>query len=416
MATSRRGAVLVVEPASSGTTLLAEAADLGLDVIVASHDHGDRRLADEHRIHVDTMIRVDTNDDDALTSAVLAFAGSRPLDAVVPGFEFYVPAAARLARKLGLPGLDPWQALACRNKTMMRETVRAAGLRVPAFAAAVDAATLQSAAAGVGYPCVLKPTSSAGSVHVRRVDDWSQLRRAYDDLRNDERLDFGRGLDGDVLVEEYVEGDEVSVEGVVTDGHVDVAAVTSKLLGPEPFFVEIGHIVPAELSPTVRKGAVDYATDVVKALGITLGPFHCEMRLTPKGPVLIELGARLPGDHIVDLVRLTTGVSLPRRMLMAYAGLSETADPAPPAAAVPCAGVRYFIAPGLAQYRAVAGMGSATAQPWLVDAALDIAPLTAIPPPEDFRCRLGHAVFTADDHAQALRRWHWLGEEIRFVA
>ncbi len=209
------------------------------------------------------MLPVDTNDDRALQAAVRNLAASERLAAVVPGFEFYVPAAARLGRQLGLRALTAETAVACRDKAVMRATVRAAGLRVPRHASATDEGSLAEASRRVGFPCVLKPTTSAGSVHVSRADNWPELISAYRRLATDRRLDFGRRLDGTVLVAEYIPGREFSVEGFVTDGRVEVLAVTSKVLGPEPFFVELGHIVHADLSAVTRRNLELYTTDVV---------------------------------------------------------------------------------------------------------------------------------------------------------
>ena len=77
------------------------------------------------------------------------------------------------------------------------------------------------------------------------------------------------------LVEEYVPGPEISAEGYVSNGVVTVVAITAKLLGPEPYFVETGHIVPADLDPRTREAVDSYVTEVCRGLGLTLGAFHC---------------------------------------------------------------------------------------------------------------------------------------------
>jgi len=408
--------VLVVEPAYSGVALVDEARRLGFRLAVASHDRDDRRLTAAVREQADIVLPVDTNDDDALEAAVLALARSESLAAVVPGFEFYVPAAARIARRLGLPALTAEAARACRDKSVMRRTVDAAGLRVPRYASATDQASLEVAARRVGFPCVLKPTTSAGSIHVTRTESWKELLSAYRRILADERLDFGRRLDGTVLVEEYVGGREFSVEGVVVEGEVNVLAITSKILGPEPHFVEVGHIVQADLPRATRLRLERYAAAVVRALGVSIGPFHCEVRLDGEDPVLMELGARLPGDHIVDLVEMTTGSSLPRLMLGTYAGLDldvvETRRPA----TARYAGIRFFTAPELAGCRWAERLHESRWPPWVTDVEVAVVPNSPTPPGEDFRCRVAHVLFVADDYATAEQRWHAVREADRFVA
>jgi hypothetical protein len=120
------------------------------------------------------------------------------------------------------------------------------------------------------------------------------------------------------LLEAYVDGPEFSVEGYVTGGQVHFVSVTEKLLSAEPYFVELGHIVQANLSESTIHAIKCYTTRVVNALGVNLGPVHCEIRLGQKGPVVMELAARLAGDRICDLIDLALGVSLPRIMIETY--------------------------------------------------------------------------------------------------
>ena len=204
---------------SSGAALLAAAQELHLDVVVASYDQGDRRMGEKLRRNVDRLLVVDTNDDEALTEAVLEVHAQRRILGIMPGFEFYVPVVAALAHRLGLPGLPVSDVDGVRDKATMHRLVREAGLRVPRAATAASGEQLDAAVAPVGFPCVLKPVDSAGSVHVSRADDLRQLHAAYRRMLTDERLDLGRRPDGRVLVEEYVDeearpGEPVTVAGV----------------------------------------------------------------------------------------------------------------------------------------------------------------------------------------------------------
>ena len=260
-----------------------------------------------------------------------------------------------------------------------------------------------------------KPIDSAGSVHVSRADTLELLRVAYRWMCTDERLDLGRRAGHRMLVTEYLDGPEYSIEGYVFGGQVVICSITRKMLGPEPHFVEIGHIVQANLPPDVRGTVESYVREVVRVLNITLGPFHCELRLVADEPVLIEIGARLPGDHIVDLVDLATGTSLARAMLAAYAGLGLNDVAAQRAPRAKYAGIRFFTAaPGQRSYREAQGLVELRRQPGVTHVSVDIQSGEPIPPAEDFRCRLGYAIYTADFYAEALERWHRIGEVVRF--
>ncbi|MEU3753433.1 ATP-grasp domain-containing protein [Streptomyces olivoreticuli] len=408
--------ILVVEPMSSGSQLLVEARALGFELVVASYDRDDRRIAEPLREHIDELVVVDTNDESALYDTVAELHRERPFAGLVPGFEFYVGTVARLADRLGLPGLPVAGVEALRDKAVMRDRARAAGLRVPRYAEAADAAGLDAAAARVGFPAVLKPTRSAGSVHVTRVETAGELRRAYDWIRTDPRTDMGRGLEGPVLLEEYVAGPEVSVEGYVLDGQVVIVSVTSKLLGAEPYFVELGMIVQHELEPHVRAAVEAYVTDVCRALGVTLGPFHCELRLPDGDPVLIEIGARLAGHRIPQLVELVTGVSLARVMLASYAGLDPDELGVFSAPRAKCAAVRCFsAASGVPSFNGLVGLDELAASDDVLEVSLYYERGAEVPPAEDFRCLLGHVIFQAESYAGALARWSAIGDAVRLA-
>lgn len=403
--------IMVVEPTSSGYTLLSAARQLGMRTVVASYNREDRAIPQEFRGLIDTLVEVDTNDEEALIRAVAELHARQPLSAVLPGFEFYVATVARTAARLGLPGLPAESADALRDKTVMRSRASAAGLRVPRFQIVTSESGLEAAAAHAGFPLVLKPAAACGSVHVSRADDLPQLRAAYQAMVADPRTDLGHGMDGTALVEEYVPGPEISAEGYVSGGEVTVVAVTDKILGPEPFFVETGHVVQAELDDVVREAVCSYVAEVCRALGLTLGAFHCELRIPGGEPVLIEIGARLPGDHIVDLVELVTGVSLPRIMVAAHAGLDPAVLVPPAAPRAKAAGIGFLTAPHLSVLPGLRDLAGIREAPDVIAAELHQAEGDTLEPPEDFRSRFGYVIFTADSGAAARQRWDELRAE-----
>ena len=405
-------AVLVIEPMGAGLALVDAARDAGFYVAAVSYDADDRRLPDRHRDRVELLV-ADTNDEAAVTAAALALHARRPLAGILPGFEFYVDAAARLAARLGLPSLPPATVTRARDKALMRATVEAVGLRVPRWAEAGDAAGLTAAAERVGFPAVLKPAASAGSVHVSRVDDAAQLAEAYAWMHADPRTDLGRRLDGRVLLEEYLDGPEVSVEGLVAGGELSPLAVTTKMLGPEPWFVEVGHVVPQDLQPAARAGIEAYVAGVGRALGLTLGVFHCELRLVRGEPVLVEIGARLPGGHIADLVELVTGVSMPKVMLAAHTGLDPARLGAFGTPRAKYAGIAAITAGGPGQVAALPGVDRLRGAEDVLDVQVYVSPGEELPLPDDFRSRLGHVIFHADSYLAALERWHAIRAEVR---
>jgi biotin carboxylase len=394
--------ILIIEPMTSAVDLISVARQLGIGTVVASYDRDDRRLPNDIRGQIDNLVQVDPNDDAALISAIIRLHDKAPMSAVLPGIEFYVGTAARVAHALKLPGLPVGSVEALRNKAVMRDRVTAAGLRSPAYATGNSEAELMEAAVRIGFPAVLKPVASAGSIHVSKISCPESLLAAYRAMTADERPDdVGLQLDGSVLLEAYLDGPELSVEGFVRDGHVVVVSVTRKLLGPEPHFVEVGHIVEYDLPPTTRTAITRYVADVCRALDVTMGPFHCELRLVQGEPVLVEIGARLPGGQICTLVERVTGASLSHIMLAAYTGgaIDYPSSAAPTAI---CAGIYNFTAPQLNKVTRISGLDRLSEQSFIRDIEMYVGPGDEVPPYGDFRCRLGHVTFAADSYMEAL--------------
>jgi biotin carboxylase len=384
--------VVIIEPRSSGCWLIDKAAERGDEAIVLTAGHGGRRVPDVHLDHADYVELVDTNDDDAVLAAVRRLHDAEPVHAVVPGFEHYVPLAARVAAALGLPGLDPQAALRLRHKHLMRAALATAGVDQPAWAVVADERDLVDALQRTELPCVVKPVDLSGSLHVRKSATLEEASAALHAARGrrDPDLDW-RSLPL-VLVEEFVAGPEYSVEGFVQDGRVHVLSITKKLLADEPFFVEIGHIVPGDLSRADSRPVELYVRRVAGALGLSLGVFHAEVRLSSRGPLLIEIAARMGGDNIPQLLELSRGVDLYDITLRCHLGLPVTAEPR--SSNGTRAGVRYFLRPRLDRYTDVWFADGVRADPRVRDLQMLIPPGAQLPRPGSSRARLGYAVVT----------------------
>jgi biotin carboxylase len=386
--------VAIVEPRSSGWQLIDCAVALGHEVVVLTADAGGRRIPGQHLRQARHVEILDTNDDRAVLDAIERLHRKERLDAVLPGFEYYVPLAAQAAAGLGLPGIPPATARSLVSKPLMRQVVDDAGLDQPRYALAGDEAGLDRAVAAVGLPCVIKPADQCGSLHVRKAGSLAAARAAFAAACHLGDPELGRPGSGQVLVEEYVAGPEVSVDGFVQDGTAHVLSVTSKLLGPEPAFVEVGHLVPSGLDPADQARLARYVTQVVAAFGLPMGPFHAEARLSDRGPLLIEVAGRLPGDQIPRLLVLARGVDLWELMVRGYLG-QRSATAFPPFRRV--AGIRYFLRPGLRQYREVTD-ASVRADPRLAEVAMLHPPGVPVPPADSSRGRLGYAIAAGDSH------------------
>lgn len=408
--------VLVVQPAFSANAYIAHAHALGWDIVVASYEREGRVIADAVRSLTTEIVTVDTNNNAALEAAVMESHERNAIHAVVAGGEYYVPGAAQLSARLGLPALTPTAVDQVRHKGRMRQAVAEAGLEVPKFVVVSDSADLEEACAHVGFPAVIKPVDSGGSVHVSRVDSIEEARVALAAMHAEEGLEFDRTLTRDAILEQYVPGTEYSADGYVRDGGVVVVAVTRKLLGPEPRFLELGHLTPAPLDEATRHELASYATGVVKAVGITTGPFHCELRLNEGRPVLMEVAARLPGDKITELMEMATGLMLPGKVLADITGADPERSGAYREPVAKAAGIRFLTAGGAGSYARLEGWDELAAEPWVVASHVLVEPGAGIKTDEaDYSCRIAAVVFTADSPEEAHERWSEIGDRVRVL-
>ncbi|MGW6869753.1 ATP-grasp domain-containing protein [Streptomyces sp. NPDC054904] len=256
------------------------------------------------------IVTADTNDVDALLTALEALHAVLAFDGVVTSCDYYLPAVARIARRLGLPGPGATAVEAACRKDLTRRTLAEAGVPGPRFAVCDDPARTPDAARGIGYPLVVKPVDLCAGMFVREVGDERELERACRDLAAFPVNARGQDRTPVILLEELLTGPEVSVETVSRGGVTHVVGVTDKSIGGSPAFVETGHMFPADLPATEARAAADTARAAVEALGLDDVVCHTEIKLTPLGPRVIEVNPRPAGNRITELVRHVTGIDL----------------------------------------------------------------------------------------------------------
>jgi biotin carboxylase len=255
----------------------------------------------------DCVVVPDPADPVQLSAAGQALADRYDLAGVFTWTEWYLVPVARLARRLGLPTNAPEVMQACRNKAVSRSLFAQHGVPSAASVTVRTEAEAEVAAERIGYPVVLKPAAHAASIGVIRADTPGQLTAAYAFAKKA----AGLGQEStSVLVEEYLDGPEVSVECVTYRGKTTVVAVTRKTVSEPPYFEELAHVVDA--ADPLLDVVAPAACAAIRALGITDGVSHVEMRLVDGQPRLVEVNGRIAGDMIGYLVRLATGIDLPR--------------------------------------------------------------------------------------------------------
>lgn len=242
------------------------------------------------------------------TPAILEAAKRHQIDGIMTlASDMPMQSVAVVCHELGLVGISEDTALKATNKAFMRDALKEANVPIPLYFRVKGKEEFKQAVENVhafGYKCIVKPADNSGSRGVDLLNENTDIDKAYDYTAQ-----FSRS--GEIVVEEYMEGPEVSVETIAFDGSVHVIQITDKLTTGAPYFVEMGHSQPSQLNEDVRKSISEIAIAANKAIGITNGPSHTEIKVTKDGPKIIELGARLGGDCITThLVPLSTGVDM----------------------------------------------------------------------------------------------------------
>jgi biotin carboxylase len=246
-------------------------------------------------------------DEQGLLDAAAEVGKERSVLGICTYDEGLVIATAVVAERLGLPGLTMAGAENCRDKHLTRTALTAAGLPQPRFMLVSTAAEAAEAAERIGYPVVVKPRGMGASAGVVRVNEPAGLAEAFGITARASHAgppSFEQG----VLVEEMVTGPEISIDAVVAAGEYRSFCIARKQLGPAPCFEEVGHVVDARDPLTTDAGLHEMLTRAHRVLGLADGITHTEVRLTGRGPVIIEVNGRLGGDLIPYLGKLATGV------------------------------------------------------------------------------------------------------------
>jgi biotin carboxylase len=308
--------VLLLVPSASyrAADFLAAARALDLQVIVGCNEP--LPLGDETGSR-----QICLDDPDAAAEAIVALDSESPLDAVVAVDDQGTVVAARAAERLGLRANSPDAVAATRDKLRMRSMLAAAEVSQPAFAPVspgAGPAELARVTEVIGLPCVVKPTSLSGSQGVIRADTLEQARRALERVRSI-AAGAGAATDQPLLVERFVSGPEVAVEGVLSNGELTVLAVFDKPDPLEgPFFEETLYVTPSRLGTTDLQAVVMTTQAAARALKLREGPVHAELRVREGRSWVIEVAARSIGGLCSRTLQFGTGLSL-EYLILAHA-------------------------------------------------------------------------------------------------
>jgi len=347
---------------------------------------------------------------------IVAFAADRPISAVVGTDDETVTVAAMAAEALGLRHNTVESTRAARDKFLTRQLLAAAGMRTPSFRLVSIEDEPSEVARDLSYPCVLKTRFLSASRGVMRADDPASFVAAFARvaaiLREPDVVERGGEAARHVLVERYLPGVEVALEGLLDRGELRVLALFDKpdpLVGP--VFEETIYVTPSRLPRSVQSAIARETSEGCRALGLREGPVHAELRVEKGEPSILEVAARTIGGLCSRTLRFGAGVSLEELILRHALGM-DTSSLAREGGA---AGVMMIPIPRAGVLREVQGAEAARAVDGIEDVRI-LVPLgdRIVPLPEGHRY-LGF-VFARGERSEivesALREAH---ARMRFV-
>jgi len=393
--------LLIAPPNSYRTVPYLEAARRqGINVLVASEGRFSLVSEIADGLHIDL-------EDSAAVDRLLAANGEQPFAGVVATDDASVELASRIARALNLPHNPPQAARFTRRKDLSRQALATAGIPVPEFRVIDLQQPIVPQLDRLEYPCVVKPLSLSASRGVIRVDDAAALLTACARVerilaRETAHDDFAATH---LLIEAFVSGPEVALEGLLRGGQLSVLAIFDK---PDPldgpFFEETYYITPSRLDENVKTRIIRRVEEACLALGLREGPVHAEMRINGGDGVILEVASRTIGGDCARLLRYGTGQALETLVISHAVG-----KPLPVVPEEGGAGVLMIPIPEAGILRRIEGISEARAVPWIDDILIGIREGYELVPLPEGATYLGfifaHAPTPAEAEA-ALRKSH----------
>ena len=403
--------VMLLIPTASwrAPDFMAAAEKMDLDVVVASDLN--QPLAD---MYPGRWLTIPYHEPEDGAQAVARYADRFPLDAVVAVDDPGIHVAALASEALELPANRAEAVLATRDKSVLRERLAGAGVPSPAWHVARFADDMAAAVAVVeeriGWPVVIKPLALNGSRGVMRANDEASLRRAVARLRRLLAAPAVRDECGDAadrfLIEGYIAGGEVALEGLLRGGELHTLALFDKpdpLVGP--FFEETIYVTPSRLPEAEQQSISETTQRAADALGLRDGPLHAELRLNEEGAWPVDVAARTIGGLCARTLSFGAGMSLEEIVLRHAVGAPLDSLNRESAAA----GVMMIPVPRAGVLRAVYGLEEAAAVPQIENIEIEARPgerMVPLPEGSDYPGFIFARAESPGEVEQALREAH----------
>lgn len=346
------------------------------------------------RARADRFACIDLKDVDGIIAFARELGEEGGIDGVFTAGTDFSLSVALVAEALGLPGIPVQAARNASDKALMRACFDRSGVPSPRFVRvdSADSALQMLSPGNLSFPLVVKPVDSMGARGCRRVDNVAALEEAVRDA-----LRYSRS--GNAIVEEYIDGPEYSIDALVFDGIVHICGIADRHIFYPPYFIEMGHTLPASLSAAQIEEMVAVFTRGVHALGITNGAAKGDIKRSSRGSVVGEIAARLSGGYMSGWTfPLASGVPLTQAALtLAVGRIPVSLEPSRKRSAAE----RAFISvPG--RVLRIEGEAAARARPGVEELFLRVKPGDIVDFPVNNVGKAGNVITVADNREEAV--------------
>lgn len=298
--------VFVIEPVYHGLQYIEILKDQNYNYVIIERKNGPYIIREEEVIYVKSLETEEILDNIKRYLEIHEYNNV----GILPGNDFCVPIAFEVGNKIGAKTNPSISGILSRNKELMRKRLQSCNIPQPISNSYKTFDEIDCSK--INFPVVVKPSDMTGSINVKLVYTIKELEEAVNSIITTEKNVLDYPHNNIVLIEEYVEGPEFSIELFLEENKLLFSSVTEKEKGELPYFVELGHVVPSSITTEEQNEIlVQTAYQAAKAIEIKNGPVHAEIVLNNGIPKVIELTARIGGDNIMELVDLATGIYLP---------------------------------------------------------------------------------------------------------
>jgi biotin carboxylase len=394
---TQRHTIGLIEPCYYGLGFVDAAFQAGhrIVAIVSERDNPRKYHYEEH---VSDVIEADIRESGSIIEAIRRSPHAGTLDVILAATDYASAIAAQVSKAFGTKHMPYAAVLKARLKDKTREAIRECHLPNAQFAVVSTFDEAREAAHRIGYPIILKPTDGACSQNVFLVQHDGELLEAFGRVSGLGESYLKFKVRDKYLVEEYIAGEEFSVEIFMQGGKAAFSSVTEKIKSPPPFFAEMAHVVPTSVHTERISVLTKAAEEYMNAVGLKDGCAHVEMRLSPRGPIVMEINPRPGGDHIArDLLVNAFGINLFSAIIDWHFGNPVDLAPKKHAASA----IVFLTAKKMGRIKSITGIEDAQRTPGIVKVLIKASIGDPVRPPESSDDRYGYMISVGATPAEA---------------